>query len=223
VNKTPIVIVSNGNGRDYKSKLINEKQFTVEYLKDPIDFEVFVEKVKKYFASMEATHVLVIMDHEIITHKFMRYVTFASTNIQFIDFYQIAGGKFTLNLIRNLFHNIGNVVVIKIVLRLPLTFLKILRKLFSYLPLSPILKNLVISSLNRNYENINLLNYNNLYFSHIFTWSNIRPPLKAFFISHTWLNALAHLQSKPLLTFERANVALARSGNYKAASKFRLF
>jgi hypothetical protein len=223
VDKTPIIIVRDKNDRDFKSKIIDENLFMVEYLEGPIDFEVFATEVKKCFISTKASHVLIINDHKIITRKFMRYVTFASSNIKYVDFYQIAGGQITLSLIRNLIHNIRTVVVIKILLRIPIAILKILQKIFYNLPVSSNLKDLVVSSIKRNYENINRFDSDNLYLSNVVNWNNIRPPLKAFFVSKAWLMALAHLQSEPLLAFERLNVALARSGNFYVASKFRLF
>ena len=223
MNKTPIIIVRNKNDRDFKSKLIDEEQFMVEYAEGPIDFEVFAAVTEKCFLLTKASHVLIINDQKVITRKFMRYVKFASSNIKFVDFYQIAGGQITLGLIRNLIHNIRTVVIIKIVLRIPIDILKILQKIFYHLPVSSNLKDLVNLSFKRNYENMNRFDSDNLYLIHVVNWNNIRPPLKAFFMSKAWFMALAHLQSEPLLTFERSNVALARSGNFNAASKFRLF
>jgi hypothetical protein len=223
VNKTPIIIVRSRNGQDFKSRIIDENQFKVEYVEGPMNFEVFAAEIKKCFISTKATHVLIINDQKIITRKFMRYVTFAVSNINYVDFYQIAGGQITLSLIRNLIHNIRTVVVIKIVLKIPIAILKILQKIFYYLPLSATLKDLVNSSLKRNYENINRFDSDNLYLSHVVNWNNIRPPIKAFFVSKDWLTALVHLQSKPLLTFERSNVALARSGNLISTSKLLLY
>lgn len=223
INKIPIIIVRNENNRDFNWKLIDENEFSVEYINAPIDFEVFAKGVKKCFLSTKAAHVLVIYNQEIITRKFMRYVSFSAANLEFVDFYQIAGGKISLGLIRNLIHSIRNAVLIKVISRIPRTFLKILRNTFFYLPIKPSLRDLVISTLKRKHEKINRFDSDNLYLSHVITWNNARPPLEAFFISQDWLTALAHLQSKPLLTFERANIALARSGNYNAASKFRLF
>lgn len=223
MNKTPIIIFRNKNDRDFKRKIIDEKQFTVAYVEGPIDFEVFAAEIKECFILTKATHVLIINDQKIITPKFMRYVRFASSNIKFVDFYQIAGGRITLSLIRNLIHNIRTFVVIKIVLRIPIAILKYLRKIFYYLPISANLKDLVNSSIKRNYENINRFDSDNLYLSHVVNWNNIRPPLKAFYVSKDWLTALVHLQSKPLLTFERSNVALARSGNLICTSKLFLY
>jgi hypothetical protein len=223
MSKTPIIIVTNGNERASKSDMIDENQFTVDFIRAPINFEIFAAEVKKCLLLTNATHVLVINDQNIINRRFMSYVKFASNRINFVDFYQIGGGKISLSLYRNLIHNIRTVIVIKLVLRLPIAVLKFLRIIFNYLPLSSSLKNLVISSLLRNYENINRFDSDNLYLSHVVNWNNIRPPLKAFFVSQVWIEALTHLHRKPLLTFERANIALARSGNLISTSKLFLY
>ena len=223
MGKIPIMVVGNEDETTVKSELMDENDFSVKFIEGPENFEVLYAALKEIFSSTDVTHVMVIYDQKIVTRRFMKHVKYAATRIEFVDFYQIAGGRVTLGLFRNLLHNIRMVIAIKVVLKTPLPVLKFLKKIFLYFPLKSSTKNKILSALIRNFKDINRFNSENIYLSSVLNWNNARVPLKAFFVSEVWLNALAHLHKKPLLTFERSNVALARSGNMISTSKLYLF
>lgn len=204
-------------------KLITNEDFNLVIIKSPPNPNNLIETAIKSLMETKSAHLLVVTEPSVITPEFIRYIKYASTRLRGVDFFQIGGGS-NLNFLTLTYQrNFPTALLVTLLTYLPQSIIKSMYKLFWFLPINVSKKQLIEKACLRHYKNVGKLGPGNIYLSNKLNWYNIRVPLTSFFLNNNWLIGLSHLQKTSVLSFERANVALARTAKYNAASKFTLF
>lgn len=221
-NLTVIVVTSEINCGSWK-QLLEDENYNLLIIDSTSNLNFLLESAIESLRGTKAMHLLVINNPLVISHKFIKYVNYASGRLRNVDLFQIAGGSNFDFLNLTYLRNYRTLLLVIGLSLLPYTLIKVAYKLFMQLPIRGSKKQLISKVAQRHYNNITNLGSGNLYLSNVGNWNRIRLPLDAFFLSTNWLAALKHLQKESILDFDRANIALARSANYNAASKVILF
>lgn len=213
----PIIINSkNQNELDVKLKnFLSEANFSL------IDFESenLIQKFANILENNKTKHCIVVNDSSCINKKLIKFINNNEQNLFDIDFFQISGGEwnllFFINTARKIFYQIPFMLPLFIIQFIELLMFFDLNKKYKTKT-----KNLIL--IKKTIKDILTKEPKNLYLKNRLYWNVLQPSLRAYFISSNWIEALNYLYDPELITLERANVALARTGNFKSTSKLKL-